>query len=285
MLVEASENRFCLRHELARQAVEEALPSPLRRRLHLRAAQALENERPKPLVRLAHHYRAAGKTKEWTDYAEAAADRAGSLDDAVTAYRFLREALDVGSLPPVRRARLAIKFLIEAFDSFAQKDAADLVRPLLDEDTLPPVIRGELRLHLGRFLCQAGEDAEGYAQIKQAVGLLRSRPDLAATAMAFLAQPSFRAGRFDEHLDWVDRAKEEAARSDDRALQIRLSADHACTLLVLGDRRAWQAIDEIPSPVASSTRYDRRRGRPETSRTFCSIWATTSAHGSWSNRT
>lgn len=248
LLVEAREDRFCVRHELARQAVEEALPSPLRRRLHLRAAQALEKERPKPLARLAHHYRAAGKTKEWTYYAEATADRARSLDDAVTAYRFLREALDVEALPTVKRAQLAIKFLIGAFDSFAQKEAADVVRPLLDEETLPPSMRGELRLHLGRFLCQSGDDAEGYTLIREALDLLHSRPDLAATAMAFLAQPSFRAGRFDEHLDWVDRAAEEAARADDRPLQIRLSADRACTLLVLGDARAWQAIDEIPSP-------------------------------------
>jgi DNA-binding CsgD family transcriptional regulator/tetratricopeptide (TPR) repeat protein len=248
LLVEASENRFRLRHDLARQAIEEDVSPPVRRRLHLRAARELEKERPKPLARLAHHYRAAAKTEEWTDYAEATADRAQSLDDAVTAYRFLREALEVETLPPARRAQLASKFLIGAFDSFGQKDAADLVRPLLDEETLPPEVRGELRLHLGRFLCQAGEDEEGYALVREAVDLLHSRPALSATAMAFLAQPSFRAGRFDEYLKWVARAAAEAARSDDRALQIRLSADRACTLLILGDAEAWQAIEEIPQP-------------------------------------
>lgn len=248
LLVEASEDRFCLRHDLGRQAVEEALPSPLRRRLHLRAARELEKDQPQPLARLAHHYRAAGKTKEWTFYAEATADRAQSLDDAVTAYRFLRDALEVETLPPKRRAQLAIKFLIGAFDSFAQKDAAELVRPLLDEKTLPPAVRGELRMHLGRFLCQAGEDDVGYALIRDAVDLLRSQPALSATAMAFLAQPAFRAGHFDEYLHWVDRAAEEAARSKDKALQLRLAADRACTLLILGDGRAWRAIDEIPQP-------------------------------------
>src|SRR5262249_44807781 len=136
----------------------------------------------------------------------------------------------------------------EAFDSFAHREAADLVRPLLGEETLPSGVRGELCLHLGRFLCQAGEDAEGYALVREAVDLLRSQPALAALAMAFLAQPSFHSGRFDEHLEWVDRAAVEAARSEDRGLQIRLSADRACTLLVLGDDRAWRAIDEIPSP-------------------------------------
>ena len=247
LLVEVREDRFAVRHELARQAVEETLPSPLRRRMHLRAALALEDEEPRPLARLAHHYRAAARTKEWTYYAEATADRARSLDDAVTASRFLREALDVEQLPPVKRAQLAIKFLIGSFDSFAQKEAADGVRPLLDEESLPTALRGELRLHLGRFLCQAGEDAEGYAQLRQAVDLLHSKPALAATAMAFLAQPSFHAGKFEEHLSWVDRAAAEAARSEDRALQIRLAADRACTLLVLGDARAWPAIDEIPA--------------------------------------
>jgi DNA-binding CsgD family transcriptional regulator len=248
VLVEKSEDSFCLRHDLARQAVEEALPSPLRRRLHLRAARELEKERPKPLARLAYHFRGAAKTKEWTFYAEATADRAQSLDDAVTAYRFLREALEAETLPAARRAELAIKFLVGAFDSFGQKDAAELVRPLLDEKTLPPEVRGELRLHLGRFLCQAGNDDEGYALIREAVELLRSRPALSATAMAFLAQPSFHAGRFDEYLNWVDRAANEAARSKDRALQIRLSADRACTLLIRGDAKAWEAIDEIPPP-------------------------------------
>lgn len=248
LLVETREGRFCLRHELARQAIEESLPSPVRRRLHLRAAQVLEKEQPRPLARLAHHYRAAARTKEWTYYAEATADRARSLDDTVTAYRFLREALDVTAVPPVRRAQLAIKLLIEAFDSFAHREAADLVRPLLDDESLPRVVRGELRLHLGRFLCQVGEDAEGYEHLRQAVDLLHARPDLAATAMAFLAQPSFHAGKFEEHLSWVDRAAVEAARSEDRGLQIRLAADRACTLLVLGDERAWQAIAEIPPP-------------------------------------
>jgi DNA-binding CsgD family transcriptional regulator/tetratricopeptide (TPR) repeat protein len=260
LLVEAAEDRFCLRHDLARQAVEEALPSSLRRRLHLRAARALEHERPKPLARLAHHYRAAAQTEKWTFYAEATADRAQSLDDAVTAYRFLREALEVETLPPARRAELAIKFLIGAFDSFGQSDAAELVRPLLNEKTLPPEVRGELRLHLGRFLCQAGRDDDGYALIREAVGLLRSRPALSATAMAFLAQPSFRAGRFDEYLNWVDRAAREAARSEDRALQIRLSADRACTLLILGDSRAWRAINEIP-PAARGIEEIRQFAR------------------------
>jgi DNA-binding CsgD family transcriptional regulator len=256
LLVEVRENRFCVRHELARQAVEEALPSPIRRKLHVRAAQALELEQPQPFVRLAHHYRAAGKLREWTQYAEAAADRAKSLDDTVTACQLLREALDVEALPPTKRAQLAIKFLIAAFDCLAQKDTAEVVRPLLDEPALPSAVSGELRLHFGRFLCQTGENAEGYALIREAVDLLRSRPTLAATAMAFLAQPSFHEGRFDEHLKWVDRAAREAARSDDRALQVRLSADRACTLLVLGDPRAWQAIEEMP---ALGTEVDEAR--------------------------
>ena len=248
LLVEEDGSHLSLRHELARQAVEEDIPAPTRRRLHLRAARALEEERPKPLARLVHHYRAAGRTKEWIRYAEAVSDRAASLHDEATACRYLREALQVPAVPPVRRGKLAVKFLIQAFNSAAQQDATDVVRPLLDDERLPPALRGELGLHLGHFLCQTGHDAAGYAEIRRSLDRLQSRPALAATAMAFLAQPFFRAGNFDEHLQWLERAVNEARRSRDRALRIRLSGDRACTLLFRGDPKGWRAMGEIPSP-------------------------------------
>ena len=42
LLIEVREGVYGFRHALARQAVEDAVPSPVRRRLHLRAAQVLE---------------------------------------------------------------------------------------------------------------------------------------------------------------------------------------------------------------------------------------------------
>jgi predicted ATPase len=61
LVLEVGDGRYDFRQALARQAVEEAIASPMRRRLHLRAARALELASPKPVARLAHHYREAGK--------------------------------------------------------------------------------------------------------------------------------------------------------------------------------------------------------------------------------
>jgi len=103
LLFEAGDGKYGFRHALARQAVEEAVPAPLRRRLHLRAARALDSMKDKPLARLAHHYRAAGETTTWVRYAEAAADRAVSHNDHAAAYALLRDAVSLPALAPVIR--------------------------------------------------------------------------------------------------------------------------------------------------------------------------------------
>jgi DNA-binding CsgD family transcriptional regulator len=248
LLLEVDEGRYDFRHALARQAVEEAIPSPVRRRLHLRAARALESGQPKPVARLAHHYRRAGKTKEWIRFAEAAADRAKSLEDDATAYRFLKEAVAVPGLPPATRARLAVKLATHARYSLAHGEAIDVLRALLEDETLSRGARGEVRLWLARLLIQEGETAAAHSETSRALGDLGRRPALAAEAMVFLALPWATEGRVDDQLGWLDRAVATAARSKDRAVRISVTADRAALLLNVGDPRGWPAIDEIPEP-------------------------------------
>ena len=83
LLHETEAGLFDFRHVLSRQAVYEAIPTPERRRLHLRAAQELERGvDPLPLVRIAHHLeRAAVPKKQVRRAEEAAADQALSLGD------------------------------------------------------------------------------------------------------------------------------------------------------------------------------------------------------------
>jgi DNA-binding CsgD family transcriptional regulator len=257
LLFEVSDGIYGFRHPLARQAVEDAVPPPLRRRLHRRAARALATERPQPLSRLAHHYRQAGDTKTWIRYAEAAADRAVSLEDDATAYAFLRDAVSVPSISQATRTRLAAKLATHALHCSEHDDAIGILQQLLDDHSLPRGTRGELRLRLGSLLHHAGETTAAFEQVAQALEDLGRKPALAAEAMAFLARPWAPEGRIDQHLDWLDRALSTIESSNDQKAKMRVAVDRAVALLTCGDPRAWDAIGAIPRP--GSTAEERKR--------------------------
>lgn len=260
LLLEVDQSRYGFRHVLARQAVEEAIPAPLRRGLHRRAASALARVRPEPLARLAHHCRAAGKIRAWIRYAEAAADRADSLEDDATAYRFLKEAVAVPDLPAHTRARLAIKLARHARHCLAHKEAIELLRPLLADGLMPTATRGELRMWLVRLLLLDGDAAAWQAEGMLAVDELKRRPAQAAQAMVFLLLNALLwapDGRVDEQRDWLDQAAHKAARSDDRIARLWVAGDRAAYLTLTGDRRSWQAVEEIPRPGPSSDEVKR----------------------------
>jgi DNA-binding CsgD family transcriptional regulator/tetratricopeptide (TPR) repeat protein len=257
LLVESGQGEYGFRHVLARQSIEEAIPSPELRRLHLRAAKALESAPSKPLARLAHHYRQAGAKEEWIQYAEAAADRAVSMEDDATAFRFLQDALSEPGLAAKTKGRLGVKVATHALYCLEHEEAIAVLRTLLADETLSRGVRGELRLGLGRLLHQAGETAEGYVEVERALPDLARRPALAAHAMAFLAKPWATEGHIDEHLHWLDEARRAAERSGDREVQSAVATTRAVTLLTLGDPQAWEEIERLPRPGDSAEELRR----------------------------
>src|SRR5262249_23040416 len=116
------------RHELARLAVEDALPSNRRRSLHRRALAALADSPPgaPDLERLAHHADAAGDVGAGLRFAPAAAARAGSLgahrEAAVQYGRALRFA---GGLLPAERAELSERYAYECYLAGRLEDALE----------------------------------------------------------------------------------------------------------------------------------------------------------------
>jgi DNA-binding NarL/FixJ family response regulator len=252
LLLEVSEAHFGFRHVLARQAVEEAIPSPLRRRLHLRAARLLEAAEPKQLARLAHHYRAAGATRKWIRYAEAAADRAKSLEDDATAFRFLKEAVSVDGLAPATRGRLAAKLATHGLHCLAHTEAIEVLSRLLEDETLPAGHRGQVRLSLAVLLYQAGDTSAFFSETARALDDLSGRPALAARAMAKLGLPWNDEWPMEEHLRWLDRAAKTARGTKDREVKM-IVADHlAVTLLSFGDPEGWRAVEKIPPPSTAA---------------------------------
>lgn len=247
LLREEPDGRVRFRHDLARQAVYEAVPGPTRRAMHLATSRALERVAPKPLGRLAHHYREAGEAEAWMRYAEAAADRAMATGEDVGAARLLREVLEGARRDPSARARLAVKLGQAALNGLDPGVAWSLLRGILDDENLPRSTRGELRLLLGLVLLRAGRSEEGAQEIRRSLADLDERPEVAAEAMSVLSVPwRIDGGNLDEHLDWSDRAMAMASELPDPVVRTRVLVDRAGILLSVGDRRGWAAVRDLP---------------------------------------
>jgi ATP/maltotriose-dependent transcriptional regulator MalT len=254
LLRETGSGRFAIRHVLAQRVVYEAIATPERQLLHLRAAQGLEASPDEPpLAQIAHHLRHAGQPRRSIRYAEAAADLALSLGNDSAACDLLIEALECPGASPAARARMAVKLGRAALSSVDHGQAMAVLRRVLDEDGLPAGLRGEVRLYVGLLLDnQAGQATAGLAELARAVPELRRRPGLAARAMSALAVPMSTTGHLAEHLDWMKRALEAAERANDPVLRTAVLVNRATVLMHVADPQAWRAVLDLPQHPASA---------------------------------
>ncbi|MFN2592173.1 MAG: AAA family ATPase [Candidatus Dormibacteria bacterium] len=244
LLREDDQARSEFRHELARQAVHEAIPAPQRRRFHLRAAQLLEAAGRSSAATIAHHYREAGRLDDWVRHAETAAGQTAALE-RTDSCRILQDLQASPSLPLPVRVRLAAKLGHEPHLGLAQQGAVDVVRRVLEDET-DPRPRGELRLLLGHALIDAGDGTAGREELAQAIAELGPQSPMSANAVMTLADPSATEGSLDAHVRWLDRALEIAAATPDPAVKLAVLANRASVLATVGDPAAWEAVAEIP---------------------------------------
>jgi DNA-binding CsgD family transcriptional regulator/tetratricopeptide (TPR) repeat protein len=245
LLTERGPAHYGVRYRLQSRAIEHALASARRRRLHARAAQILDSTLSS---RLARHHKAAGNRAQWLRYGEAAADAATTLVEHVDAYEFLKQVVALEHVALTTRGRLAVKLATHASAAFANRDAIEIVSDLTTEQGLTAGIRGELRLRLGLLLHEAGDSKAGYAEIERSIDELQRRPAIRARAMSMLAAPAFAQGRLDEQLHWLDRAVQTAARSNDQAVKIAVAVDRAAIRLSVGLPEGWHDLKRIPAP-------------------------------------
>lgn len=244
----AGEDRYGFRHSLAADAAYEQLASPIRRLLHKRAERVLRDLRPRPLAQLAHHARLGGLPVAARRYAEQAADQAAGLGDNAAATDFLRTALAAPNLPRATRIRLTVKLGRAATLGLAHTEVVPLLREVLHTERLPAGQRGELRLRLGLLLSnQFGDVRTGTDQIRLAAAELRSRPDLAARALAALALPDHTTGPVADNLAALDAAMRTLPQVSDPVVRTAVLVNRASTLLCVGHPAAWQAIDDLPA--------------------------------------
>jgi DNA-binding CsgD family transcriptional regulator len=249
------------RHALARDAIYQALPGPVRRAMHLSVALSLETATPKPVTVLAFHFRKAGRTSAWLRYAEEAADAAVARGEDATAANLLMDAMSV-ELDAETAARLGVKLGRAAMHGAAHEDATRVIQEVLARRVLAHHRRGELRFLLGLLLDGCGRSDEAIAEIRASLDDLHDQPEIAAAAMAALGVPwRTDATPLEVHLDWLDRAWAACRGHDDQPHRLRVLVDRAAILTSVGDRRGREAVGELPDePASLRARRELARG-------------------------
>ena len=179
------------RHEIARAAVEDALPLDQSVALHRKAFRAL-TQRPRTqqdLARIAHHAEAAGDGDAVLRYASLAAEQAAALGaHREAAAQFGRALRHADRIDGGQRAALLERRSYECYLTNALDDAIDACREALEErrrqgDRLR---EGDAHRRLSRFLQRrAGANAECRAEARRAVELLEGLPAGPELAMAW----------------------------------------------------------------------------------------------------
>jgi DNA-binding CsgD family transcriptional regulator len=215
-MLRAQGDLLAFRHELARQAVLDAIAPPRRRALHGRALRAMAAPpagAPDP-ARLAHHAEGAGDAAAVLAHAPPAAVRAGALGAyREAAEQYARALRFAAAAPPAVRAQLLDAYagmclLVDRLDeaSRARVEASDIHRSLgLHEQ------EGRSLADNALALVRAGRNPEAEAASRRAVAVLRPLPPGPALAYAYRVQA---------HLRMLDRDRAAAVRCARKAIAL-----------------------------------------------------------------
>ena len=228
------------RHMLACRAVYEAIPMPERRAMHLRAARILEGVAPPPVAQLARHFREAGDSAAWFQYAEQSADLALASGDGATALVLLHDLLTNAELRPADVVRLTDKFpfgLLSGRERY--RELMDALRLVLDTGEPTPIEAAEIRFQLARLLTQMEAFEQGRTEMERALPDLGHDPAKAARAMMFLGLSYGTTTPAAELLRWLRQVAQVPASSMAPVDRLSLRVGRASGLLVLGEEEGW----------------------------------------------
>jgi DNA-binding CsgD family transcriptional regulator/tetratricopeptide (TPR) repeat protein len=213
-VLSVQEGMFAFRHELARQAVLQALTPTRLLSLHRLVVQALQSPvAPAPdYARLAHHAEEAGLSESVLRYAPTAAIEAAAKGAHRQAAQQYARALRHVSVSPGQRAPLLQDYSEECQHSGlleeainARQNAADLWR-----DSGNPDRQAIALARLGHLLVLAGRNAAGEAAVRKAIDLVGPNAETAVTVGV---------RRWAAHLRMLDRDVDEAIREGTLAME------------------------------------------------------------------
>lgn len=247
-LSEREEGRYGLPVPLAALAVHASVPGPVRQELHRRAARVVARRQPVPWAVLTRHHRAGGHVRGWLRAVENAAREAAGSGRHQEAIGLLEPTLASPAVPPQARARLAPLLARSAVVGLRSDQTVEVLRHIVGDVSLPPAVRGELRLDLGLLLNnQLGRMQQGMRELELAAAELREvRPDLAARAMAALSLPQWPGPSAEAHRRWLLAATQLAEESGDAVVHAAVLTNRLSFSLSLGEKDAWGLVDELP---------------------------------------
>ena len=215
------------RHELARLAVESAVPPNRRRLLHAAIVRALTGTGS--LSRLAHHAEEAGDSAAVLEYAPGAARRAASASaHREAAAQYARALRHASSLARADRAALLAAYAAEAHVTGAHNAAAEaFLEAIEDYRELGDTLReGDLLARVPATYISLGRNADAEAASLEAIELLERLPAGPELTGAYSMQASLRMLNRDnaEGVVWGRRALAAAERlADDEGRSFALN--------------------------------------------------------------
>ncbi|MBV8949222.1 MAG: AAA family ATPase, partial [Solirubrobacterales bacterium] len=190
-MLEGTERVVGFRHEIARAAIEDALPPHVRLALHRRALSALTAAaayRRPDAARLAHHAEAAGDGEAVVRYARLAGEQAAAMRAHREAAAQFARALRYGSdLPADHRARLFETVSYECYltDQIEEAILARREAVRLRQELHDPLRVGDGHRWLSVLAWMAGDNQGAQAEARRAVELLERQPSGPELAMAY----------------------------------------------------------------------------------------------------
>lgn len=219
-LLTVDRNFAAFNHELARLAIEDALPAGQRSKWNRYMLDALRRHRPDAAARLAHHADMSGDENAVLKYAPPAADEAARLGahrEAVTLYR--KALNNAGTLADAARAELLEHLAYESYVTGKIDDAIAAHRQALalwqstgDEQGVARSYRWLSRLH---WFIGSGKEADRYAEQALDVGPELQHTSEYAMACSNRAQLCMLSSDIPAAAEWASRAIELAEANGD----------------------------------------------------------------------
>jgi pimeloyl-ACP methyl ester carboxylesterase/DNA-binding CsgD family transcriptional regulator len=251
-MLRPAEVELAFRHELAREAILEAIPPPRRLALHARVLAELVAVSSQDLARLAHHAEGAHDRAAVLAYAPAAAERAARLRaHREAAAQYARALRFADGLLPEHRAALLEARAQECYLTDQLPEAIDACEAALElrRQVGDPAKTGDTQRRLSRFLWFAGRNAEAEQAARAALATLEARSDdegaTPQLAMAYsnLSQLRMLARDTNEAVAWGEKAIALAERDGDLETLVHALNNVGAARLGLGDEQGRLQIE------------------------------------------